>query len=174
MRRINCDVLVVGGGGAGLMAAYEATKTTGRVALVSKGKVQRSGATVMAPGAIAAVDDRWKAAEDSQKLHFTDTLQGGAWMNEQDKVKMMVEQSADLVMELERMGAIFHATLRVINHFCALTAATLIPAVPIWKTELAEKWLEPWSVNSVNGMFQSMKKSWSSKLFIRIMPFKVC
>lgn len=107
MRRINCDVLVVGGGGAGLMAAYEATKTTGRVALVSKGKVQRSGATVMAPGAIAAVDDRWKAAEDSQKLHFTDTLQGGAWMNEQDKVKMMVEQSADLVMELERMGAIF-------------------------------------------------------------------
>ena len=107
MRRINCDVLIIGGGGAGLMAAYEATKYDVRVCVVSKGKVQRSGATIMAPGAISGVDNRWKVAEDSRDLHLMDTLKGGAWINEQDKVKMLVEQSSELIMELERMGAIF-------------------------------------------------------------------
>lgn len=107
MKRISCDVLVVGGGGAGLMAAYEATKYNVRVSIVSKGKIQRSGATIMAPGAISGVDDRWKVAADSRDIHLADTLTGGAWMNEQDKVKMLVEQSSELIMELERMGAIF-------------------------------------------------------------------
>jgi len=107
MLRVNCDVLVVGGGGAGLMAAYEATKHDVRVCIVSKGKVQRSGATIMAPGAIAGVDDRWKVPEDSRDLHIMDTLKGGAWINEQEKVKIMAEKSSELIIELERMGAIF-------------------------------------------------------------------
>jgi len=54
----------------------------------------------MAPGAISGVDNRWKVAEDSRDIHLIDTLKGGAWINEQDKVKMLVEQSSELIIEL--------------------------------------------------------------------------
>lgn len=107
MQRLECDVLVVGGGGAGLMAAYEASKHKVRVAVVNKGKVQRTGATIMAPGAFAAVDDRWKSENDSRALHIEDTIKGGAFLNDQDKVALLAETAGALVLELERMGAIF-------------------------------------------------------------------
>ncbi|MGE4277769.1 MAG: FAD-binding protein [Lawsonibacter sp.] len=106
MKRIQCDVLVVGGGGAGLMAAYSATKHNVKVALVNKGKVQRTGVTIMAPGAIAAVDDRWKKAGDSKGLHMEDTVRGGGFINNAKMVKEMVDRSPDLVLELEHMGAL--------------------------------------------------------------------
>ncbi|MBQ9942458.1 MAG: FAD-dependent oxidoreductase [Christensenellaceae bacterium] len=60
MKRYSVDVLVVGAGGAGLMSAYEASKYGVRTAVVSKGKAARSGATIMAPGAIAGVGEPWK------------------------------------------------------------------------------------------------------------------
>ena len=107
MQRIACDVLVIGGGGAGLMAAHEASKHAVRVVVVNKGRVQRTGATVMAPGAIAAVDDRWKREGDSRELHVEDTVRGGLFLNDQDKVALMAAMAPDLVLELERMGAIF-------------------------------------------------------------------
>ena len=107
MKRYQCDVLVVGGGGAGLMAAYSASKHNVRVALVNKGKVQRTGVTIMAPGAIAAVDDRWKEDGDSKQLHMEDTVDGGGYVNNQEMVHLMVEKSPELVLELEQMGALF-------------------------------------------------------------------
>jgi len=107
LKRYNTDVLIIGGGGAGLMAAYEATKYNVKVALVNKGKVQKTGATIMAPGAIAAVDDRWKTAGDSKELHIKDTIIGGSYLNDQNMVEIMAQNSPSLVIELERMGAIF-------------------------------------------------------------------
>lgn len=107
MQRLECDVLVIGGGGAGLMAAYEASKYKVRVALTNKGKVQRTGATIMAPGAFAAVDDRWKFENDSIGRHIEDTIKGGAFLNDQDKVRLLAENAGKLALELERMGAIF-------------------------------------------------------------------
>lgn len=107
MKRYNTDVLIIGGGGAGLMAAYEATKYNVKVALVNKGRVQKTGVTIMAPGAIAAVDDRWKASGDSKELHIKDTIIGGSYLNDQKMVKKMAQNCPSLVIELERMGAIF-------------------------------------------------------------------
>ena len=107
MKRIRTGVLVIGGGGAGMMAAYYASKNNVKTAVVNKGKLQRTGVTIMAPGAIAAVDDRWKAAGDSRQLHFEDTLKGGGYINNPEMVEAMVNRSADLVLELENMGALF-------------------------------------------------------------------
>lgn len=107
MRRYICDVLVIGAGGAGLMAACEAAKSKVQVAVVNKGYVQHTGATIMAPGAIAAVGDKWKSEMDSKSCHFKDTIVGGGYMNNQEMVRRLVDGAEDAILEMERLGAFF-------------------------------------------------------------------
>jgi succinate dehydrogenase/fumarate reductase flavoprotein subunit len=106
MRCFETDVLVVGGGGAGAMAAYEASKHGVSAIVVLKGTPQRCGSTIVAPGAISAVGD-WHLPQDSRDLHFQDTVKGGSFMNEQRLVRILVEESPDLVLEMERIGALW-------------------------------------------------------------------
>lgn len=103
---IETDVVVIGGGGAGAMAAYAASKKGVGVALVLKGRPQHCGSTIMAPGAIAGVGS-WRVPGDSQDIHFSDTVKGGSYLNEQTLVRIMVEETPDLILELERMGALW-------------------------------------------------------------------
>lgn len=106
--RVSCDVLIIGGGGAGAMAAYEASKYKKvRVAVVSKGRLKRSGCTIMAPGAIAGVKEEWAEAGDSKELHFEDTIKGGSYLNEQGLVQILVEESPEAILEMERIGALW-------------------------------------------------------------------
>jgi len=97
---------VIGGGGAGAMAAYEASKHGVSVMMVLKGRPQRCGSTVMAPGAIAGVGD-WHVPGDSRDIHFRDTVKGSSFMAEQGLVRIMVEESPDLIIELEQIGALW-------------------------------------------------------------------
>lgn len=106
MQSLMTDVLVVGGGGAGAMAAYEASKHGVAVTMVLKGIPQHCGATIMAPGAIAGVGN-WQVPGDSCDTHFRDTVQGGGYLNEQRLVRRLVEEAPDLILELERMGAMW-------------------------------------------------------------------
>lgn len=106
MFNIQTDVLVIGGGGGGAMAAYEASKHGVGVTVVLKGRPQRCGSTIMAPGAIAGVGD-WHVPRDSRDVHFHDTVKGGSFMAEQSLVRIMVEESPELILELERIGALW-------------------------------------------------------------------
>lgn len=106
MLRYETDVLVIGGGASGMMAAYEASKHFVSVLLVLKGSAERSGSTVMAPGAIAGCGS-WKQPEDSRDLHFADTVKGGAYLNEQRLVRKLADAAPELIMELERLGALW-------------------------------------------------------------------
>jgi len=106
MRNFETDVLVIGGGGGGAMAAYEASKHGVTVALAMKGRPQRCGSTIMAPGAFAGVGD-WHVPGDSRDVHFADTVKGGAYMGEQRLVRLMVEESPALIVEMERIGALW-------------------------------------------------------------------
>ncbi len=76
---IEHDVLVIGAGGAGLRAAIEASAAGVSVGLLSKSLLGKAH-TVMAEGGIAAalanVDDR-----DNWKVHFSDTMRGGQYVN---------------------------------------------------------------------------------------------
>ena len=107
MYRIRCDVLIIGGGGAGAMAAYEASKYKVHVAIVSKGRLQRSGNTIMAPGAIAGIKEEWAETGDSMELHFKDTIKGGSYLNEQGLVQLVVEKSPEVILEMESIGALW-------------------------------------------------------------------
>lgn len=106
MQCFSVDVLVIGGGAAGMMAAYEASKHSVSVALVSKGRLERSGCTVLAPGAIAGAGS-WRQPGDSPDIHFRDTVEGGAYLNEQSLVRLLVEHTPALILELEQIGALW-------------------------------------------------------------------
>ncbi len=109
MINFETDVLVIGGGGAGAMAAYEASKHGANVMMVLKGRPQRCGSTITAPGAIAGVGD-WHVPGDSPDVHFMDTIKGGSFLGEQGLVRIMAEESAEAILEMERIGALWERT----------------------------------------------------------------
>jgi succinate dehydrogenase / fumarate reductase flavoprotein subunit len=103
-----CDVLVIGAGGAGLRAAVEASSKGASVTVLSKSLLGKAH-TVMAEGGIAAsmghVDDR-----DNWQVHFTDTLRGGQYLNNWRMAELHAQQAAARVLELESWGALFDRT----------------------------------------------------------------
>lgn len=96
-----CDVLVVGGGGAGLRAAIAVAEThpTLRVAVISKVYPMRSH-TVSAEGGAAAVIK----AGDSLDEHAYDTISGGDWLCDQDAVEAFVREAPEEMLRLEHWG----------------------------------------------------------------------
>lgn len=102
------DVLVIGAGGAGLRAAIEASGGGVSVGLVCKSLLGKAH-TVMAEGGMAAamghVDDR-----DNWKVHFSDTMRGGQYLNNWVMAELHAKEAPDRVRELEAWGALFDRT----------------------------------------------------------------
>jgi fumarate reductase flavoprotein subunit len=95
------DVLLVGGGGAGLRAAIAIAETTPRlrIAVVSKVYPMRSH-TVSAEGGAAGVI----GADDSLDEHAYDTISGGDWLSDQDVVEAFVNEAPQELLRLEHWG----------------------------------------------------------------------
>jgi fumarate reductase flavoprotein subunit len=101
MDLFSCDVLVVGGGGAGLRAAIAVAETDPklRVAVISKVYPMRSH-TVSAEGGAAAVIK----SGDSLDEHAYDTISGGDWLCDQDAVEAFVREAPEEMLRLEHWG----------------------------------------------------------------------
>ena len=95
------DVLIVGGGGAGLRAAIAIAETDPRldVAVISKVYPMRSH-TVSAEGGAAAVI----APDDSVDEHAYDTVSGSDWLCDQDAVEAFVAEAPIELLQLEHWG----------------------------------------------------------------------
>ena len=95
------DVLLVGGGGAGLRAAIAVAEVNPKlnVAVVSKVYPMRSH-TVSAEGGAAAVIK----PDDSLDEHAYDTISGGDWMSDQDAVEAFVKEAPEEMLQLEHWG----------------------------------------------------------------------
>jgi len=108
IRTLDYDVLVIGAGGAGLRAAIEAAATGVKVGCVCKSLLGKAH-TVMAEGGVAAaignVDDR-----DNWKVHFSDTMRGGQYLNNPRMAEIHAKEAPARVMELEAWGALFDRT----------------------------------------------------------------
>ena len=104
----DCDVLVVGAGGAGMRAAIAAAEAGCSTIVVTKSLLGKAH-TVMAEGGIAAalgnVDPR-----DGWQVHFADTMLGGALLNNWRMVELYAAEVIDRVYELERWGGLFDRT----------------------------------------------------------------
>jgi fumarate reductase flavoprotein subunit len=101
METTSHDVLLVGGGGAGLRAAIAVAEVNPElsVAVVSKVYPMRSH-TVAAEGGAAAVIK----PDDSLEAHAYDTISGGDWMCDQDAVEAFVDEAPAEMVQLEHWG----------------------------------------------------------------------
>ena len=95
------DVLVIGGGGAGLRAAIAVAEADARmsVAVVSKVYPMRSH-TVSAEGGAAGVI----RSSDSLEEHAHDTVSGGDWLCDQAAVEAFVDEAPRELLRLEHWG----------------------------------------------------------------------
>jgi fumarate reductase (CoM/CoB) subunit A len=102
---IDCHVLVIGSGGAGVRAAIEASHY-GDTVLISKTIAGKGGCTTMAEGGYNAV----LREQDSCGVHFEDTLKGGAYLNDPELVRILVKEAPLRMGDLIRWGAVFDYT----------------------------------------------------------------
>jgi succinate dehydrogenase / fumarate reductase, flavoprotein subunit len=97
------DVLIIGGGLAGLRAAVEVTRAGADVAVISKVHPVRSHSNAAQGGINAPLTDRG----DDWEGHAYDTIKGSDFLADQDAVEVMSSEAGEAVLELERMGVIF-------------------------------------------------------------------
>jgi fumarate reductase (CoM/CoB) subunit A len=102
---VDCHVLVIGSGGAGVRAAIEASQY-GDTVLISKTIAGKGGCTTMAEGGYNAV----LREQDSCGVHFEDTLKGGAYLNDPELVNILVKESPLRMKDLIAWGAVFDFT----------------------------------------------------------------
>jgi succinate dehydrogenase / fumarate reductase flavoprotein subunit len=107
MKTHQYDAVIVGAGGAGLMAALYATKGGAKVAVVSKLYPTRSH-TGTAQGGIGAALGNLE--EDHPIWHAYDTVKGGDYLADQHAAMVLAEEAIAAVIELEHMGLPFDRT----------------------------------------------------------------
>jgi succinate dehydrogenase / fumarate reductase flavoprotein subunit len=100
------DVVVVGAGGAGLMAGLYASRNA-KTAVISKLYPTRSH-TGAAQGGISAALGNYE--EDKPEWHMYDTVKGSDYLGDQDAIEFMCNEAIDAVLELEHMGLPFDRT----------------------------------------------------------------
>jgi len=101
------EAIIVGAGGAGLMAALYASKAGADVAVVSKLYPTRSHTGAAQGGIGAALGN---LDEDKPIYHTYDTVKGGDYLTDQAAAKILAENAVDAVIELEHMGLPFDRT----------------------------------------------------------------
>ena len=105
---IDTDVLVVGAGGAGCRAAIAASDSNLDITMVTKDILGKAH-TVMAEGGINAALANLDP-DDSCEIHAGDTCRAGAFLNNQNLVEILADESPSRVLDLENFGAIFSRT----------------------------------------------------------------
>ncbi|MEN8780099.1 MAG: FAD-binding protein [Desulfobacterales bacterium] len=114
--KLSCDVLVIGGGGAGLRSAIAAKLCNADVLLASKSKLGPCSNTYISKAIIAATG--WGTPDDDENVHIIDTVKGGRYLNDQKMVAKVAERTHSEITFLKECGVYFdnhEGTLRVIK-----------------------------------------------------------
>jgi succinate dehydrogenase / fumarate reductase, flavoprotein subunit len=101
---IKHDIVVVGGGLAGMRAAVQAAERGADVAIVSKMHPVRSHSGAAQGGINAALGNR---EDDSPELHAYDCVKGSDYLGDQDAIIAMAEDAPAQIVWLEHRGCIF-------------------------------------------------------------------
>lgn len=101
-KEIKSDVIVIGGGLAGMRAAMEAHDQGADVILAMKGKLGKMNAAVCSYHCAAV--GPWGEADDSFELHLKDVIHAGGFLADQELCKIMIEELPERCLEMERYG----------------------------------------------------------------------
>ncbi len=104
MKTIYTDVLVIGGGLAGLRMAIGAKRRGHDVIVLSLVPPKRSHSAAAQGGMQASLGNVIKGQGDSEDIHFEDTVRGSDWGADQDVVRMFVNTAPKAVRELAAWG----------------------------------------------------------------------
>lgn len=102
---IGCDVLIIGGGGAGLRAAIAAAESGADVLMVSKTRIGHATNTYLSKAIIAS--SGYGDLNDSSSVHTRDTLEGGRFLNNPDMVAQFAEAIPSETKLLQDWGVKF-------------------------------------------------------------------
>src|SRR6201997_1357598 len=117
MERLATDILILGSGGAGFVAALHALDIT----VVSKGLLGKCGCTRMVQGGYNVALN----PGDSVERHFMDTIEGGKWLPNQAMAWTLVTKAIERVQELENeVGCFFDRNLDGTLHGKAFAGQT--------------------------------------------------
>ena len=106
LETLRTDILIIGSGGAGLMAALHALQADPDldVTIAVKGLIGKCGCTRMVQGGYNVA----LAPGDSVERHFMDTIVGGKWLPRQDLAWKLVDKAVERIHELENeLGCFF-------------------------------------------------------------------
>ncbi len=109
----SCDILVIGGGGAGLRAGIEAKENGVDVLIVSKFRVGYANNTYISKGTFAAATG-WRDARDNPDVHIRDSLKGGRYINDENLLAAVAHHAPSQISLLERCGVKFFRQKRAI------------------------------------------------------------
>jgi len=98
------DIIVVGGGVAGLMAAIEAKSGTNKVALITKGNLFKSNSSLASGGINAVLDTNDQIEIDK---HIEDTYRGGYGLGNKKAIGYMCHRAGFIIEKLEEYGVEF-------------------------------------------------------------------
>lgn len=104
MKTVVTDVLVIGGGLAGLRMGIGAKRRSHDVIILSLVPPKRSHSAAAQGGMQASLANVIKGAGDNEDVHFGDTVRGSDWGADQDVVRMFVNTSPKAVRELAAWG----------------------------------------------------------------------
>jgi succinate dehydrogenase / fumarate reductase flavoprotein subunit len=107
MELLSHDILIIGGGLAGLRAAIEAKKAGRDVAILSKVHPVRSHSVAAQGGINAALGNAPAPVKDTWENHAFDTIKGSDYLADQDAVELMCREGIERVIEMEHWGTLF-------------------------------------------------------------------
>ena len=104
MKVIHSDVLVIGGGLAGLRAGIGAKRRGLDVSILSLVPPKRSHSAAAQGGMQASLANSLKGFGDNEDVHFADTVRGSDWGADQDVVRIFTHMAPKAVRELAQWG----------------------------------------------------------------------
>ena len=104
------DVLIIGGGLAGLRAAVEAARAKADVAVISKIHPMRSHSGEAQGGINASLANVEKGKDDNPEKHCYDTIKGSDFLGDQNAAEILTGMAQKVIFEMEHWGCPFSRT----------------------------------------------------------------